>query len=413
MDKANLVPFGKIERYQKPRRLGIKEPHARSTIITRWDVILPVISDAIGKMPQLQNRLQELVGQRDKEIKISKNEFEQFGSLLDSISDAWTAFEGNAKTAIMERLETWHQGSRRGLFRLLVLMVGVIIESRKASSGEDLKSKGFGGLIRNALKLASNGSIEAKPGSLYIAINDFTSDDLISNYDLNANEPVKVTRKGKAFILAATHILKGFLDLLSVVGLLGTLKQENLAEGKNINDDIFKMATPAVDLNTLTQAITKLPNMIDAITASTAFKDARGVDVKEAIHSWQDNLNRGIIDTFILGTFLIRPSYGNALILEAETALGIPTGTLYPKLKDLHERDLIFQITNEDRLASLNKDSPKSQGPQKVYYDITSRGALYLLSITCFLFADLSVFLKLTQDLLECVAEPMTTIKSK
>ncbi len=413
MDKANLVPFGKIERYLKPRRLGKKEPHARSTMITRWDVISPVISIALATMPQLRNRLQEVVSQRDKEIKISRDEFEQFGTLLDNISGVWTTFVGEAKAAIRERLETWQKGSRRGMFRLLVLMIGVVVEGRRARSGEDLKSKGLGGLIKKTLKQASNDSMEAKPGSLYVAIKDFASDDLISNYDLDANEPVKVTQKGKSFILAAMDVLKGFLDLLSKVGLFGTLRQEHLADGKTINDDIFKLATPAVDLNALTQAIGKLPEMMAEIAASSSFTGVKGMDVKEDIRLWQDNLNRGIIDVFILGSFLSRPSYGNALILEAEAALGIPTGTIYPKLRDLHERGLISQITDEERLASLNKAAQKSQGSQKVFYDITARGAFYLLAIAGFHFADLGVFLKFTQDLMESVVEPAPATKSK
>jgi DNA-binding PadR family transcriptional regulator len=413
MDKASLVPFGKIERYQKPRRLGKKEPHARSTIIARWDVLLPIIGDTIATMPQLRNRLQELVNQRDKEIRISRSEFDQLGTLLGSISDVWTSFVAEAKASIRERLETWHQGSRRGMFRLLVLMAGVIIENRRARSGEDLRSKGLGGMIKKALKLVSNGSIEAKPGSLYVAINDFASDDLISNYDLDADGPVKVTQKGKAFILGAMDALKGFLDLLSKVGLLGILKQEHLTDAKSINDAIFEVATPAIDSDALARMTATFQAMIDAIAASPAFKGARDVDVKADIDSWQDSLNRGIIDVFILGSFLSRPSYGNALIIDAEAALGIPTGTLYPKLRDFHERGLISPIPEGERLASLNKAVAKSQGPRKVYYDITSRGALYLLAIASLHFADLSAFLKFTQDLLGCVVEPVPATKSK
>jgi DNA-binding PadR family transcriptional regulator len=176
---------------------------------------------------------------------------------------------------------------------------------------------------------------------------------------------------------------------------------------------MFEVATPPVDLAALMKNIARFPSSIDSIAASPAFKDARGVDVKGAIGSWQDNLNRGIIDVFILGSFLSSPSYGNALILEAEAVLGIPTGTLYPKLKDLSSRGLIQSITDEERLNLLNKSAPKTQGPPKVYYDITSRGALYLLSITSFHLADLTVFLKFTQDLLECVVEPGPATKPK
>ncbi|MEX2726086.1 MAG: hypothetical protein Q6353_002430, partial [Candidatus Sigynarchaeum springense] len=78
MDKVNLIPFGIIERYQKPRRLGMKEPHVRSTVITRWDVLYPVIGDVLAKSSQLQSRVQEIVSQPGKEIKISRGEFDQF-----------------------------------------------------------------------------------------------------------------------------------------------------------------------------------------------------------------------------------------------------------------------------------------------------------------------------------------------
>ncbi len=413
MDKANLVPFGSIERYQKPRRLGIREPHVRSTVIARWDVLLPVIEDVLVAMPQLRNRIQELVSQPGKEIKISRGEFEQLGSFLDSISSSWATFVSTATAAVSERLETWHQGSRRGLFRLLVLMAGAVIEGQQTRSGKALESKGFGGAINKALKQASNGTLEAKPGSLYIAIKDFMSAALISNYDLNANGPISVTKKGEAFIIAAINALKGFLDLLSKVGLLGSLKQEHLADGKSINDAIFKRKTPAVDLNELTKAIAKLPVMIESIAASAAFKGARDVDIRDEIDSWQDNLNRGVIDVFILGTLLSRPSYGNALILEAEAVLGIPTGTLYPKLKDFRERGLISTITDSDKLASLNKATQRSQGPPKVFYDITPRGALYLLAVASLHLADLSVFLKFTQELMDIVVEPVPAVKSK
>ncbi|MEX2684108.1 MAG: PadR family transcriptional regulator [Candidatus Sigynarchaeota archaeon] len=413
MDKVNLIPFGIIERYQKPRRLGMKEPHVRSTVITRWDVLYPVIGDVLAKSSQLQSRVQEIVSQPGKEIKISRGEFDQFGAFLDGISSVWKAFLDVATAVISERLETWHQGSRRGLFRLLVLMAIAIMEGRQRKSGKSLKSKGLGGAINKAFKEASNGIMMAKPGSLYIAIKDFVSDDFLADYDLAANGPITMTKKGKAFIIAGMEAMRRIFDLLGKIGLLNSLKQEHLEYGKGINDRIFKKPVQLVDMNALVQSIAKLPAMITAISASPAFEGARDVSVKAEIASWQDNLNRGILDVFILGSLLAWPSYGNALIREAESVLDIPTGTLYPKLEDFHERGLILPVTNVEKLALLNKTAQKTQGPKKLFYEITPRGALYLLAVVSLQLADLNVFLKLSQELVDTVVEPKPASKPK
>nr|MDO8085275.1 helix-turn-helix transcriptional regulator [Candidatus Sigynarchaeum springense] len=403
MDKANLIPFGIIERYMKPRRLGIREPHARSTVIIRWDVLFPVISEAIATIPQLRSRVQGIVSQPGAEVKISRSEFDQFGALLDAISSAWTTFLDAAMIAIGERLKKWHKGSRRGLFRLLVLMASAIIEGQRAKLGKSLASRGLGGAINKALKEKSNGTMEAKPGSLYVAIKDFVSEDFISCYDIDTNMPIKVTKKGEAFIIAAMGSMNRFFDLLNKVGLLGSLNQAHLVYGKSINEAIFKRAMQMVDLNALIQGIAKLPAIITAISASTAFKGAQDENVKVEIDSWQDNLNRGILDVFILGTLFFRPSYGNALIRDAESVLDIPTGTLYPKLENFHTRGLISHVTDSGKLAALNKAVQKSQGPQKMFYDITPRGAIYLMAILSLHLVDLDVFLKFSQELMDTV----------
>ncbi|MBN2151403.1 MAG: PadR family transcriptional regulator [Candidatus Lokiarchaeota archaeon] len=405
MDKAVLIPLGYIERYQKPRRLGIREPHVRSTILARWDVLLPVIDEALIKTPQLRGKLEQLVGHPGAEVKVSRGEYDQFGALLDAISGSWTAFLADATEAIQDRLATWHQGSRRGLFRLLVLMAGVTFEG--------LKSKGFGGAINKAIKDASNGAMEAKPGSLYVAIKDFTSGAYIANYDVDAKKPIWVTAKGKAFIIAAMNTLKSFFDLLRKVGFLDSLRQEHIAGGKGINDAMLKKDTFPVDLDALRQAVAKLPEMVGSIGSSPAFEGASDVNVRGEVESWQDNVNRGAIDIFILGALLSRPMYGNALISEAEAVLGIPTGTLYPKLKDFKERGLVSPVSDGSKLASLNEAARTSQGPPKVFYEITPRGALYLVAVASLYLADLAVFMKLGQALLMKVHEPGPAPKSK
>jgi len=113
------------------------------------------------------------------------------------------------------------------------------------------------------------------------------------------------------------------------------------------------------------------------IAASSSFTGVKGVDVKEDIRSWQDNLNRGIIDVFILGSFLSRPSYGNALILEAEAALA-SHGHPLPQIAGIFmERGLISQITDEERAASrVTKPRRTAKDRKRCNYDITVRGLL-------------------------------------
>lgn len=412
MDKAHLPPIGSIQRFTRSRPLRKTEYFARSTIMIRWEVVQLAIAEAMkNTSPKMQQCIEGLIVQRDKEIQIARDEYDQLAALLASIDTTWKSHAAAASSTLKILLKKWKHGSRRGLFRLLLLLVIAIIENEHRDSGKYLVSRGLGGLINKRIMVASNGSIQAKPGSLYVAIDDLMSAGLVTGYDRAANTIVSLTQRGKIFIIESMRKIKSYLELMGTTKLFTQLNPEHIDGSKAIINELLGLNTLDVEMTVILQSMLRFPAMIDAIAASPGFMASQDAGIKVLLESWLENLNRGFLDLFILGRFMARPSYGNAIIDDAEEVLGIPTGTLYPKLHELHARELIFEISNEKRLVELYKEIKKKRGPRIKFYDITTRGALYLLSITSLYLADLNVFLKLCQDLMERVVRPVPSPK--
>jgi hypothetical protein len=106
MDKVQLVPFGNLERFQVPRRLGKKEPHVRSSMILRWETLYPVLEEPLKANPQLKDRLKEAIQHKDKELSLSRNDYEQFNGLITKIEENWKIFLDKSKENIKDKVIT-------------------------------------------------------------------------------------------------------------------------------------------------------------------------------------------------------------------------------------------------------------------------------------------------------------------
>ncbi|HME52690.1 MAG TPA: hypothetical protein VKM55_10765 [Candidatus Lokiarchaeia archaeon] len=409
MDKVQIAPFGSLERFQRPRRLGKKEPNLHSSLITRWETISPEFEPILQATPLLKDRVREAVQQRDKEISLSRGEYDQLPGFLDKLNEAWSAYLDLAGPSLKDRIVTWQRSSRRGFFRLLLLLILLVLEDTHEREGKKLDAKGLGGMIKSMLESISKGAIEAKAGSLYVALEDFEQDELIVNYKtiIEKNAPVFVTDRGYAFIFEALKVMKSYLALLDNAGIFASARQDNLDGAKGVNEMLLGKKFSTMDIGEISNDITSLASLIKSLEESSRFSAAKNENVKELIANWQDNLNRGIIDVYILGKFFVGPCYGNALIAEAEASLDFQAGTLYPKIKDLVNKGFIIKVTDDEQIAILSKATPKKQGPQKSFYDITTLGALYFMSIFAMFMVDLNVLFNLSLELLERVNPPL------
>lgn len=409
MDKVQIVPFGSIERFQRPRRLGKKEPNMRSSIVTRWDTIFPEFEAILETAPQLRDRLKDAIQQRNMELILSRGEYDQLDDILEKINEVWLAYLDDAKNFIKEKIVAWQKGSRRGYFRLLLLMILLLLEDDHLREKIKLNAKGLGGMIKAKLESISGRAIEAKAGSLYVALDDFEQEDLIVNYKavVEKNAPVSVTDRGCAFILEALKSMQSCLTLLTKAGIFFSIGQENFDSAKSLNEAFLGKTFSSIDIGEILLNIASLESNITAFNESPRFIGLNNENVKTIISNWQDNMNRGIIDIFILGKFFVGPCYGNALIAEAENSLEFQAGTLYPKIKDFVDKGFIIKVTDEEQITALSEATPKKQGPQKNFYDITALGALYFMSMLAIFVVDLNVFFNLSRELLERINPPL------
>nr|MDO8112393.1 hypothetical protein [Candidatus Sigynarchaeota archaeon] len=382
----------------------------RSSVILRWETISLKLDEAIKIAPQLIDKLKQSIQQKDKDIPVTRSEYDQLNGVLAKIAEIWPQFinatlDGFHKT---NKVASWHDGSRRGYFRLLILMILLLLDRNHAKGGKALSPKGFAGMIEKTLDSISGKFIYVKKGSLYAAIESFESDGLITRREsaTESNASIRVTDRGSAFILNALNAFNACLELLGKAGIFASIRQENLTSVKPINETVLKSTQPQIEISIVLQNITTLKKSNDALKAFFSPKDSNLADVKVLVEAWQDNINRGIIDIFVLGKFFAGPCYGNALISEAESSLKFQAGTLYPKIEDMISKGFIQKVINQEQLLALNKNAAKKQGPQKLYYDITATGAVYFISILGLFITDLNVFFNLARELTNSVIEP-------
>ena len=96
---------------------------------------------------------------------------------------------------------------------------------------------------------------------------------------------------------------------------------------------------------------------------------------KKELARWKENINRGLIDVFMLSFLMDSPAYGNSFITNTRDSMEFQASTIYPKLKDYEDSNLVKQVKDEKRKQILASKSYPVQGPGKKFYELTFPGA--------------------------------------
>lgn len=374
MDRAELTPIGHVRRIQASRLGFVPVYRVQSTVLLRWDVITRHFAGALKPVEKVLPVLRNAVSNPGKELNVSRGEFDQVKDALRLLHQAWAAGLGAMAPALGERLGAWFTNSRRGYFRLVVLACVAALQHGSEQGGRSLLSKGLGGSIKKALRIASDGQTDAKAGSLYIALEAFDESGLVTGVKGDEHAIVSVTQAGMALLDKQLASITALFMAFDRIGILDRAAQDIVDAAVRLASDLGMTLPPVNDAGKVRarmRAMIKDVASRDAPVPTVGTGAGPGVD---ALHAdWLANFNRGTVDLLVLGTVLAGPSYGNRIIKDAAGSLKFQAGTLYPRLADLVSAGLL------EKIPPVTLKSLPDQGPERQFYDITPAGAIFFM----------------------------------
>jgi DNA-binding PadR family transcriptional regulator len=395
------MPFGDIQRSTTTTKVFLKEWKLKSTIIVQWHPFARYFGDILKKHKALIDTLTRAIISPNKEITISKADFESSEALLADLDNAWMNFLGKKIPPVLSKFKKWEGNSRRGFFRLLIIFSILLLKKEKSKEGLKLMKKGLGGAIKKKMIQHSGGLLEIRGGSLYKALNVLEKSNVIRNYkkNLENGDGVLVSKKGKSLFIKILAYLLDFYKALNNLKIFSKINQSTIDDVIRILKEKDSRTTPSIKLGDIQSKIDLLDAYILKFKSNPDYTDLEEISDVTILDDWKTNINRGLVDVFILGKFFMEPSYGNAIIAGASESLQFQAGTLYPRLKIFLERyKFIEKLSDEESQEIMGKSDFSTQGPSKVFYRITILGAFYFCFMVTILLSDLNTVLNMVND---------------
>ncbi|MHA1684647.1 MAG: PadR family transcriptional regulator [Promethearchaeota archaeon] len=409
-DHVDLNPFGVLSQQQVsriPRSWAI-----RSSSCLRWEIVDEFFEEAFKEDPVMKDLVKQSMVMPNTDHGISKSEFDSNKEKFDNLHEMWSKKFKGILQDLLPLLKAWKNNERRGMFRYLVLFTILLLSKTANRDGSYLHNKKLGGMIKKRLLDASENFIDAKAGSLYSAMDRFKERSMvkISHLGGKKTEMVELSVKASKFLKDGLEIINKMLEKVDQLSIHEIYSQDVI----NRLDAFLEASTlqlEGLELNArvkekypvIIQQIVNFKHLIYDINSQSPFKDIRVENSgdNQRILDWKSDLNRGLIDIFILGILLKRPSYGNEIIAKGKEGLDFKAGTLYPKLQEWCSAGLIRKVARERVVNIIERESYPKRGPDKKFYDLTLKGAIYYLFIFTFFLKDMMGLFNLFHDFLK------------
>jgi DNA-binding PadR family transcriptional regulator len=399
-NKINIVPFGEL-RLSQVSRLGIVTGHRiQSTLVIRWPAFSLAFGGVLSSFPAITDPLKRALANRGKDQNITRGEYDQLGNAFDAMSQYWERYIAARRNANRKRVLKWLDSSRRGFFRLVLLLAILYLDKAAVVAGNKLLAKGLASAAKHKIESASGGLAAIKAGSLYIALTSFEKQGLLDTESGIAT----LTPRGLKFLSkileALTPLIKAFQDQT----ISENSPQRVVEAGRPMLAEILKKPADSLKFADFASISSDLLAKISQVLPLLDQQVADDYDFDAAVKDWRGDLNRGAIDMFVLGKMFAAPEYGTNLIKQARDSLGFQAGTLYPKFKEYLLEDLVYQISENDKAARLRSGTFPKRGPEKIFYDLTPQGALHFVMIWHLFLGDLRLLLNLLTDYIDLTA---------
>lgn len=395
------MPIGDIQRETTTTKVFLKEWKIKSTIIVQWHPFARYFGEILKKHKALIDILTKAIINPNKEISISKSEFEKSEALLADLNKAWMNFLEKKIPPTLNNFKKWESNSRRGFFRLLIIFSILLLKKEKSKKGEKLMKKGLGGAIKRTLIKHSSGLLEIRGSSLYKALDKLEKSNLIRNYKKNREngEGILISKKGRSLFIKILAYLLDFYKALNKLKIFFKINQSTMDDVIRIMKEKDSRAIKAIEMGDVQSKLDLLDQFILKFKQDPNYTDLEQISDATILDDWKTNINRGLVDVFILGKFFMNPSYGNEIISDASNSLQFQAGTLYPRLKLFSETyNFIEKLSDEESQEIMGKNDFSTQGPSKVFYRITILGGFYFCFMINLLVSDLNTLLNMVSE---------------
>ena len=407
MVRRNFVPFGSLEGTSKRTFLTMNY-NLVSQLIIPWEIFHGYFKQDLEKFPQVVELFKNAISS-NKEQSVSKSEFEVVNNAINALADTWDGFIIEARGELWKRIRDWHTGSRRGYFRFVLLLTLTVLYYEAKTTDMPVYAKGLGGEINSRIKKESNGILEAKAGSLYVAIQKFEDIGLLEHYtDVNGKIekkiPLVLTEKGHAYLFGMIQELHKFLEDLRNKNIATVADVGILNSAITLLNEWNKQGNPYFPLDGIPDEIDKFPELVEHVQEKwKVYMNPFEIEINELIERWKSNFTRGIVDIYILGQLMKRPGYGKGLFRNSNFFDNFQSGTVYPKISDFMDESFLNEIIGKKRKDLVRENKYPAQGPQKMFYICSISGAFYFMLLWVLFLSDLKILFKLIKALNDLV----------
>ncbi|MBD3188017.1 hypothetical protein GF325_14365 [Candidatus Bathyarchaeota archaeon] len=407
-DRLPLEPFGSIEKLQTSRLM--RQYAVKSTLRIEWNVIQAFFEERVED-DESRDALKRAIQARGEDANVSRQLYEKLSNTFSNLGKEWNNFIKSILQDLIPMAGKWHHQASRGYFRLLLIVAIFLQAAYAALRGGSVHKNGLGGRLKRALEHHSKGFTKTRAGSLYSALERFEQNGLIRSKQDQDQEililsPLAYTVMElglKSVGIIASEIHETGVFKVIDARLMGKL--EEIARSMEKIAKAIKIGLPIPH----ERVINNLRTMNDSIErfrgSSFFMRNATKITVDQvgARKQLKSDLNRGMLDIYVLGLFLDEAQYGGAIIDHASKSFRFTAGTLYPKLQNWLDEGFIAEISPERAVDIMKKGSFPKKGPEKKFYKITIPGMVYLSLIVIIFLKDLHVLFNLLDEYFDVV----------